>query len=856
MAPKRARRTAPSTNANNNGLAQTSADQNPLASSKGARTPNAKRGSAARGAMASARGATAYARGATASARGATASARGATASARGATAAIARGASTSRLGIHPTSRAGRPQRGRGAGPVTANGRRARISTKLKHAAPLNTGPLSTPSGQPAVTVAQATKKKESIRRILQTIAQTMAITEASLSQDPVVRSQQLIHLQHALQFSYDEIAIFIPELDEYSTAAPTIFRPLTGKKLREFTQHLLNMLQIPASNLVTSWPIAKAAIPVTWHVDFNRVLPSAVASMGSYIKPPTTPPVTVYQPLTVTTTPGFNNSQDASFVYASPLRAELLRAGTAFGLNIGKGVYEYLKANVMDDKAPRFRGTEDDNMLAIDIWTILQPIHLAHTSIVPYNQKIAALLYCVGGSVHENLAKFQNLNDRLSYLNGWKFFFNMYGNIPQTIQKLKRDLTEPRVLDNSIDSVATTMNSMQLTMTRLQNLGQDHLETHRTAWLTLTNCFPDIIEHYTLTINEVFSKFTDIVHYYTSDPVGTFVSLQEHVFKRRNTHQQMANTNRVHLFKAPLMTAPLTTGQQAPGRANQPNSMRASGATSPTVQRVSAQNAHASSSYSPPRAAQAPQRNEHLPQYPTYRPMKRENDVPSSSYDNKQEGPRPQRKAPNKPCFMCKEMHFPTDCPLPYVEKRQIFLDRRLCWNCSSSEHFAAQCPSLYHCRNCDPSVAPDRAKHHTVLCPQQPRNEPPHNEFRTPPRYSGPPNNSRGRGYGRGYSRGYSRGFGWHGNRSDSSPRGSPESGAFHRTTPDNNEIERLRAELDRYRAHEAVTQPQTSNVNMAAAPIKQESQPQHPSTSGFSRAIAQQSPVHTSPSTSNSI
>jgi hypothetical protein len=62
--------------------------------------------------------------------------------------------------------------------------------------------------------------------------------------------------------------------------------------------------------------------------------------------------------------------------------------------------------------------------------------------------------------------------------------------------------------------------------------------------------------------------------------------------------------------------------------------------------------------------------------------------------------------------CNYCDKLHRPTDCPLSPTQRREVAVERRLCFCCLRSNHSARTCRSQGRCRNCN------RRSHHTSLC------------------------------------------------------------------------------------------------------------------------------------------
>ena len=115
-----------------------------------------------------------------------------------------------------------------------------------------------------------------------------------------------------------------------------------------------------------------------------------------------------------------------------------------------------------------------------------------------------------------------------------------------------------------------------------------------------------------------------------------------------------------------------------------------------------------------------------------------RRNPVETPRYERDQEQvvkriPRPTkiyhaRREDWKPCgcVYCGEDHRPVECTriTNLSDRRQILLNKRLCFNCTSGNHRASHCPSKSACQRC-------HKRHHTSICdtthPQPDANHPP---------------------------------------------------------------------------------------------------------------------------------
>ena len=74
-------------------------------------------------------------------------------------------------------------------------------------------------------------------------------------------------------------------------------------------------------------------------------------------------------------------------------------------------------------------------------------------------------------------------------------------------------------------------------------------------------------------------------------------------------------------------------------------------------------------------------------------------------------------------PCVYCGEDHKAVECTkvTDVSDRRQILLNKRLCFNCTAGNHRAVYCPSKSACQQC-------RKRHHTSICevPRQETNQP----------------------------------------------------------------------------------------------------------------------------------
>ena len=72
--------------------------------------------------------------------------------------------------------------------------------------------------------------------------------------------------------------------------------------------------------------------------------------------------------------------------------------------------------------------------------------------------------------------------------------------------------------------------------------------------------------------------------------------------------------------------------------------------------------------------------------------------------------------------CLFCESRdHRAIDCDkvVSLKQRKKIFLDKRLCFNCTGSRHRAEDCKSKSTCQNC-------HARHHTSLCDRVQASEP----------------------------------------------------------------------------------------------------------------------------------
>ena len=74
-------------------------------------------------------------------------------------------------------------------------------------------------------------------------------------------------------------------------------------------------------------------------------------------------------------------------------------------------------------------------------------------------------------------------------------------------------------------------------------------------------------------------------------------------------------------------------------------------------------------------------------------------------------------------PCVYCGEDHKAAECTKvrDFSNRKQIFLNKRLCFNCTTGNHRVAYCPSKSTCQQC-------HKRHHTSICdtPRQETNQP----------------------------------------------------------------------------------------------------------------------------------
>ena len=74
-------------------------------------------------------------------------------------------------------------------------------------------------------------------------------------------------------------------------------------------------------------------------------------------------------------------------------------------------------------------------------------------------------------------------------------------------------------------------------------------------------------------------------------------------------------------------------------------------------------------------------------------------------------------------PCVYCSEDHKAVECTrvTHVADRKQILLNKRLCFNCTTGNHRAAFCPSKSVCQQC-------HKRHHTAICdaPRQETNQP----------------------------------------------------------------------------------------------------------------------------------
>ena len=92
----------------------------------------------------------------------------------------------------------------------------------------------------------------------------------------------------------------------------------------------------------------------------------------------------------------------------------------------------------------------------------------------------------------------------------------------------------------------------------------------------------------------------------------------------------------------------------------------------------------------------------------------------PTKMYHARRELPGP------RGCVYCGEDHRPVECKKikGLSDRRQILLNKRLCFNCVSGNHRAFYCPSKSACQRC-------HKRHHTSICdtpnPTSQVNQPP---------------------------------------------------------------------------------------------------------------------------------
>ncbi len=93
-----------------------------------------------------------------------------------------------------------------------------------------------------------------------------------------------------------------------------------------------------------------------------------------------------------------------------------------------------------------------------------------------------------------------------------------------------------------------------------------------------------------------------------------------------------------------------------------------------------------------------------------------------ASFYAGVQNSTNQGRNIQNRPCIYCKGPHSPIKCMAvtDLARRKSIISKGGLCYNCLSSTHRCAKCPSRYRCRNCG-------AQHHTTICDHNQHAHPP---------------------------------------------------------------------------------------------------------------------------------
>ena len=100
-----------------------------------------------------------------------------------------------------------------------------------------------------------------------------------------------------------------------------------------------------------------------------------------------------------------------------------------------------------------------------------------------------------------------------------------------------------------------------------------------------------------------------------------------------------------------------------------------------------------------------------------------RRNPIVEANDHNKQKYDRPRKvlfsNDRERVCVYCQgEDHKPSSCTKVTAvnERREILAKKRLCFNCASGNHRAANCPSKRACQNCN-------KRHHTSICDSKPK-------------------------------------------------------------------------------------------------------------------------------------
>ena len=91
--------------------------------------------------------------------------------------------------------------------------------------------------------------------------------------------------------------------------------------------------------------------------------------------------------------------------------------------------------------------------------------------------------------------------------------------------------------------------------------------------------------------------------------------------------------------------------------------------------------------------------------------PPPRRDRSPLRNYNTRQQEPK------TRACVFCEDTsHKSSDCACvaSFDERKRFLVEKKLCFNCASPKHRAAECASKTRCNFCS-------RKHHTSICPDQ---------------------------------------------------------------------------------------------------------------------------------------